>query len=68
MFEYNKTKTKNYHLFENVTVMSNLCTTTVLKYKTPMKKLRRLRKWVIVLNLLIISIVFKLLSFMRKNE
>jgi hypothetical protein len=42
--------------------------TSVPNYKTPLKKLQRLRKWVFILNLLKIGIIFTFLSFKKENR
>jgi hypothetical protein len=39
-----------------------------LKIITPLRKLRRLRKLTMILNLLAIGIVYTILSFKRENE
>jgi uncharacterized protein YvpB len=42
-------------------------TISVLNYNTPLRKLQRLRKRILVLNLLKIDIVFTILSFEKEN-
>jgi hypothetical protein len=49
---------KQCHMDEN--------TNTVPKYKTPLRKIQRLRKLIVILNLLIIGIAFTILSFKRE--